>query len=84
MAETITKFTKEQIQKYGEMYNLFPNNQEAIIANMMRLDEKLNKAYIAIERLWAFAQSKDCDVWQLCRLDIDKLKEYEVEDLFNK
>lgn len=38
MSETNTKFSKEQIKAYGEMYNLFPINVEAIIANMMRLE----------------------------------------------
>lgn len=36
MSETNTKFTPEQIKVYGEMYNLFPLNHEAMIANMMR------------------------------------------------
>lgn len=38
MAETQTKFTPEQIKAYGDMYNLFPLNYEAMIANMMRLE----------------------------------------------
>ena len=38
MSETNTKFSKEQIKAYGEMYNLFPLNCEAMIANMMRLE----------------------------------------------
>ena len=38
MAETNTKFSKEQIKQYGDMHNLFPINVEAMIANMMRLE----------------------------------------------
>lgn len=38
MAETKSKFTKEQIKQYGDTHNLFPLNVEAMIANMMRLE----------------------------------------------
>jgi len=38
MAETITKYTKEEINQYAEMYNLIPSNNLATIANMMRLE----------------------------------------------
>lgn len=38
MSETNTKFTPDQIKTYGEMYNIFPLNSEAMIANMMRLE----------------------------------------------
>lgn len=38
MSETNTKFTKNQIETYWELHNLIPSNNEATIANMMRLE----------------------------------------------
>lgn len=38
MAETKSKFSKEQIKAYWDTHNLFPLNVEAMIANMMRLE----------------------------------------------
>lgn len=38
MAETKSKFSKEQIKQYGDTHNLFPLNVEAMIANQMRLE----------------------------------------------
>lgn len=43
MSETITKYTKEQIAEYGEMYNLIPSNLEAMIANQMRLEASIQE-----------------------------------------
>ncbi len=47
-----------------------------------KLENENKEMRIAIERIWAFAQATDCDQWQLCRLDICKLKDYEITDLF--
>lgn len=51
MSETNTRFTKEQIEKYGEMYNLFPSNTEAMIANMMRLEGMIQELQAEISLL---------------------------------
>jgi hypothetical protein len=47
MSETNTKFTKEQIETYGELHNLIPSNNEAMIANMMRLEGMIQEIAIS-------------------------------------
>lgn len=46
MAETKTKFSKDQIKVYGEIHNLFPLNVEAMIAHMMRLEGMIQELAI--------------------------------------
>jgi predicted nuclease of restriction endonuclease-like (RecB) superfamily len=46
MSETNTKFTKKQIETYWEIHNLIPSNNEAMIANMMRLEGMIQELAI--------------------------------------
>lgn len=57
MSETNTKFSKEQIKAYGDMYNLFPSrsegyailtDNEAMIANMMRLEGMIQDLQVEV------------------------------------
>lgn len=51
MAETKSKFSKEQIKAYWEMHNLFPLNVEAMIANAMRLEGMVQELQAEISLL---------------------------------
>ena len=51
MAETKSKFTKEQIKTYGDIHNLFPLNVEAMIANMMRLEGMIQELQAEVSLL---------------------------------
>jgi hypothetical protein len=47
MSETNTNFTKEQIETYWELHNLIPSNNEAMIANMMRIEGMIQEIAIS-------------------------------------
>ncbi len=56
---------------------------ESIIELLNKQQEIINLQSIAIEKLCTFADLSDCDLWILCRLWIEKMKEDDKKDLWN-